>query len=183
MMVRGAIDDQGKITAWDFLARTFPWTEAQGTPQLGERQIGQKNTAPLPGNPVGSGAVAPMYDFENQKVVGAYIPWPQDDPTPLRTNPFRPPGERAGIFASKSFMAELASELGVDPVQFRLRYVSDNKRATEVLIAAASAAEWKERRSRTPALSGPKAAGRGVALAARGDTIVAAVADVEVDKS
>ncbi len=183
MAMRAAVDDQGKVIGYDFSARTFPWTEAQGTPQLGERQIGQKNTAPLPGNPVGSGAVAPIYDFENQKVVGSYIPWPQDDPTPLRTNPLRSPGEPGGVFASESFMDELAFELGVDPVQFRLRYVSDNKRATEVLIAAASAAEWKERRSPTPALSGPKAAGRGVALAARGDTIVAAVADVDVDKS
>src|SRR6202030_1581488 len=55
--IRAAIDDQGKITAWDFKGRTFPWTEAQGTPQLGERQIGQKNTAPYPASPVGAGAV------------------------------------------------------------------------------------------------------------------------------
>ncbi len=181
--MRAALDGKGKVIGYDCLARTFPWTEAQGTPQLAERQIGQKNTAPLPGNPVGSGAVAPMYDFENQKVLGSYIPWPQDDPTPLRTNPLRSPGEPGGIFASESFMDELASELGVDPVQFRLRYVGDNKRATEALIAATREAEWKERPSPAPALSGPKAAGRGVALAARGDTIIAAVADVDVNKS
>ena len=41
------------MVAWEYAGRTFPWTEAQGTPQLGERQIGQKNTAPYPANPVG----------------------------------------------------------------------------------------------------------------------------------
>jgi CO/xanthine dehydrogenase Mo-binding subunit len=183
MMVRAAIDDQGKITAWDFKGRTFPWTEAQGTPQLGERQIGQKNTAPYPGSPVGAGAVAQLYDILNQKVMASYVPWPQDDPTPLRTNPLRSPGEPAGWFASESFVDEIAAALGVDAFQFRVRQLTGNQRAAELLQSTVQQSGWKERPSPAPAAGQAKAAGRGVALIARGNTLVAAVAEVEVDRS
>jgi nicotinate dehydrogenase subunit B len=183
--MRAALDAQGKVIGWEYISRTFPWTEAQGTPQLGERQIGQKNTAPLPGNPVGSGAGSQTYDFENQNVLGMYIPWPQDDPTPLRTNPLRSPGEPGGIFAGECFIDEIASELRVDPVQFRLRYLTSegNKRAAEALKAAAQKAGWQERPSPAPASDVKTATGQGIAVATRQGTIVAVVAEVDVDKS
>jgi CO/xanthine dehydrogenase Mo-binding subunit len=183
MTARAAVDAQGHITAWQFTGRTFPWTEAQGTPQLGERQIGQKSTAPLPGNPIGGGAIEQIYDFDSQKVVGSYVDWPQDDPSPLRTCPLRSPGEPAGFFASESFVDEIAASLQVDPVQFRLRHLSGNPRATETLLAAAKQAGWNDRPAPAGPWAGPKAAGRGVALAIRGGTFIAAVAEVEVDKT
>jgi nicotinate dehydrogenase subunit B len=183
MMLRAGVDAQGKITAWDFAGRTFAWTEAQGTPQLGERQIGQKNTAPYPASPVGGGAVRQMYDIPNQKVIASYIPWPQDDPTPLRTNPLRSPGEPAGWYATESFIDEIASALNTDPVQFRMRHLNTNKRAAELLQATITKAAWKERPSPMPESKDPKATGRGVALINRGNTMVAAVAEVEVDRT
>ncbi len=183
MMARAAVDDQGKIIAWDFQGRTFPWTEAQGTPQLGERQIGQKNTAPYPGSPTGAGAMAQLYDIPNQKVVASYVPWPQDDPTPLRTNPLRSPGEPAGWFASESFVDEMAAALGVDAFRFRARQLTGNQRAAELLQATVERSGWKERPSPSPNKDQQKSAGRGVALIARGNTLVAAVAEVEVDRS
>jgi nicotinate dehydrogenase subunit B len=183
LMARAAVDAQGTLTVWEFTGRTFPWTEAQGTPQLGERQIGQKNTAPYPGAPIGSGAAPQMYDIPNQKVTSSFVPWPQDNPTPLRTNPLRSPGEPAGWFASESFVDEIASALGVDPVQFRMRHLRSNQRAVELLEATVKKTEWKERPSPAPTLSGPKAVGRGVALINRGNTLVCAVAEVEVDRT
>ena len=183
MTARAAVDALGHITAWEFIGRTFPWTEAQGTPQLGERQIGQKSTAPLPGNPVGGGAIEQIYDFESQRVVGSYVDWPQDEPTPLRTNPLRSPGEPAGFFASESFVDEIAAALRVDAVQFRLQHLTGNPRAAEVLLEAAKKAGWKEHSSATETAMGPKASGRGVALAIRGGTLIAAVAEVEVDRT
>jgi CO/xanthine dehydrogenase Mo-binding subunit len=183
MKVRAGVDANGKITAWEYAGRTFPWTEAQGTPQLGERQIGQKNTAPYPASPTGAGAVAQIYDIPNQKVTAAYIPWPQDDPTPLRTNPLRSPGEPIGWFASESFIDEIAAGLGVDPYQFRLKHLGSDQRATELLQSTAKQAGWKERPSPSPDASGAKATGRGIAIITRGPTLVAAVADVDVDRS
>ena len=183
MKVRVGTDAQGKMTAWEYAGRTFPWTEAQGTPQLGERQIGQKNTAPYPASPTGAGAVAQMYDIPNQKVTAAYIPWPQDDPTPLRTNPLRSPGEPAGWFASETMIDEVAAAHGVDAYQFRLRHLGNDPRASELLQATAKQAAWKERPSPSPDAGAAKPAGRGIALISRGPTLVCAVAEVDVDRS
>jgi CO/xanthine dehydrogenase Mo-binding subunit len=183
MKVRVGADAQGKMIAWEYAGRTFPWTEAQGTPQLGERQIGQKNTAPYPASPTGAGAVAQMYDIPNQKVTAAYVPWPQDDPTPLRTNPLRSPGEPAGWFASETMVDEVAAAHGIDAYQFRLRHLGNDPRASELLQATAKQAAWKERPSPSPDAGAAKPTGRGIALISRGPTLVCAVAEVEVDRS
>jgi CO/xanthine dehydrogenase Mo-binding subunit len=47
------------------------------------------------------------------------------------------------VFALESFMDELAAEAGADPVEFRLRHMS-NERARDVIAAAAEA--WLGRR-------------------------------------
>ncbi len=180
-MVRAGVDAQGKVIAWDFMDRSFPWTAAAGMPLLASRQIGLKPKAQ--GNSNGTQSGGEIYAFDNQKIVAALIPWVHPDETPLRTSNLRAPGDLARCFASESFMDEIASDLGVDPVQFRLRYLSNNKRATEALLAATKKAEWKERPSPAPASSGSIATGRGVALSNRANTICAAVAEVEVDKS
>ncbi len=183
MKVRVGADAQGRMIAWEYAGRTFPWTEAQGTPQLGERQIGQKNTAPYPASPTGAGAVAQLYDIAHQKITAAYIPWPQDDPSPLRTNPLRSPGEPAGWFASETMVDEVAAAYGVDAFQFRLRHLGSDPRAAELLQATAKQAGWKERPSPSPDAGAAKASGRGIALIARGPTLVCAIADVEVDRA
>ena len=179
--VRAGLDAQGKVTAWDFLDRSFPWTESQGMPLLASRQIGLKPAAQ--GNLNGTGGGGDIYSFENQKVTAAGIPWVHPEPTPLRTSNLRAPGELARCFASESFMDEIASDMGVDPVQWRLKYINGNKRATEVLLAASGKAGWKERKSPGATTSRSKTIGRGVAVGNRGNTMTAAVAEVEVDKS
>jgi nicotinate dehydrogenase subunit B len=178
--VRAGVDPQGKVTAWDYMDRSLPWTTT-GMVLLASRQTGLKPTGQGPTN--GSTGGGEIYDFDNQKVVAAAIPWVHQEPTPLRTSNLRAPGDLARTFASESFMDEIASGLSVDPVQFRLRYLSDNKRPTDALLAATKKADWKERPSPAPASSGAKASGRGVAVGDRSNTITAAVAEVEVDKS
>jgi nicotinate dehydrogenase subunit B len=184
--MRAALDAQGMITAWDSTSWSFPWTEAQGTPQLGERQSGLNFADPDNGGGGGGGGggAAPMYDVALKPGRGANAPWPQDEPTPLRTGPLRSPGEPARVFAVESFMDELAMAAGMDPVQFRLRHIKSNKRVTEALLAAAEKAGWKDRVSPAPVSKGTKAIGRGVATTIwRGTTILAAIAEVEVDRS
>jgi len=182
-IVRAGIDSQGKIIAWDFVDRSFPLTAITGSGMrlLASRQIGRKPEAQ--GNPNGTAGGGQIYSFDNQKCAGPLIPWVQADETPLRTSYLRAPGDMARCFASESFMDEIASDLGVDPVQFRLRYLGENKRGTDVLLAVAKKAGWQERSSPGPTSTGSKATGRGVALFDRANTICSAVAEVEVDKS
>ncbi len=168
--MRAAMDAEGNITAWDSTAWSFPWTEAQGTPQLGERQIGLK-FPPAEGaggtgeGTIGGGGASPMYEVAHKRGQSVTAPWPQDEPTPLRTGPLRslPENCRASSPSNLSWM-KWPLELGVDPVQFRLRHLKNNKRATEALLAATEKAGWKGKRpSPAPASSGTKAVGRGVA--------------------
>jgi nicotinate dehydrogenase subunit B len=180
MTMRAAVDAQGKITAWDSMDRSYPWTETEGNPLIASRQVGLKPT--VPGFLNGASGLGQIYTIENQKALAAAIPWVQQDPWPLRTSNLRAPGDLARVFASESFMDEIASNLGVDPIQFRLRYLTSDKRIAEVLVAAAKKAGWKDRPSPAPASSGLKATGRGVAIANRANTMIAAIAEVEVDK-
>ena len=183
LTVRAAIDASGKVVAWDFFDRSFPWTEANGIPLVTSRQIGLK--AQGQGFPNGTGGGGDTYTFDNQRIVASAIPWVQPDPTPLRTSPLRAPGDLARMFASESFMDELAAAQGADAVQFRLRYASNNKRATDALAAVAKLANWQTRPAPAPAgaSGGNIATGRGVAVSARSNSVVAVTAEVEVDKS
>ena len=181
MMARAGVDAQGNIVAWDYVERGFPWSESAGNPLLAARQIGMKSTNPGQSNGTAGGGEA--YEFENQRVIAALISWSQDIPTPLRTSNLRAPGDLARTFASESLLDEIAADLRVDPVQFRLRYLKNNKRVTEALVAATQAAQWKEHVSHSTPSSGAKATGRGVSISGRDGTVTAAVAEVEVDKS
>jgi nicotinate dehydrogenase subunit B len=95
----------------------------------------------------------------------------------------RSPVQLQLTFASESFFDELAAAAGADPVELRMRGLSD-PRMTAVLKAAARAAKWQKRPSPSPGARGDSgiARGRGVATSLRGGTYNAAVAEVEVDR-
>jgi nicotinate dehydrogenase subunit B len=182
-IVRAGIDAEGKIIAWDFADRGFPLTASsgRGLRLLASRQIGMKPTSD--GNSNGTQGGGEMYTFENQKCAAPLIPWVQADETPLRTGYLRAPGDIARCFASESLMDEIAADQKVDPVQFRMRYLGENKRGVDALMAVVKQAAWQERPSPAPASSEAKATGRGVAISNRANTICGAVAEVEVDKT
>lgn len=186
--VRAGVDRNGKITAWEFEDRSIPWTAAPGMPNLGSRQVGIIPVGPG-STGMGSGFVkglssgGDLYAVQNQKVSSPVVPWVQNLMTPLRTNNLRAPGSAGRCFGSESFIDEIAAGMGVDPVQFRLRHFDDDKRKVKALLAAAKKAGWNGRPSPAPASGGSISTGRGVAVSNREDTVVAAVAEVEVDKS
>src|SRR5437667_211710 len=61
---------------------------------------------------------------------------------PLRSGSYRALASTANTFARESFMDELAAAAGVDPLEFRLRYLT-NDRLRAVLVAAANKFGWK----------------------------------------
>jgi nicotinate dehydrogenase subunit B len=179
--IRAGVDAQGKVIAWDFMDRSFPWSESDANPLLASSQIGLKPSGA--GFLNGAGGGGQIYTFENQKVLAADIPWVQQGQWPLRTSNLRAPGDLARVFASESTIDEIASDQHVDPVQFRLRYLTSDKRISEILVATVKQAGWTDRPSPALASNGDKAVGRGVACANRANTMTAAVAEIEVDKS
>jgi CO/xanthine dehydrogenase Mo-binding subunit len=101
-------------------------------------------------------------------------------PSPLAGTHLRDPNGPSTSFAVESFIDELASASGTDPIAFRLRHLSDD-RSKAVLTTAAENFGWEPRPSPRRA-AGDVVTGRGVALALRGGTYVGNIAEVEVDR-
>jgi nicotinate dehydrogenase subunit B len=179
--VKAAVDDQGNIIAWEFTDYSLPWTVSSATTLLASQQIGLKSKSQGSGN--GNQGGGEIYAFENSKVYAEQIPWLQAEPFPLRTSNLRAPGQLARAFASETLLNEIAADLGIDPVEFRLRNLSDDKRGSDVLKAAADKAGWQKRATAVSKPADALAKGRGIAMTRRSGGYAAAVADVEVNRS
>ncbi len=179
--IRSGLDAQGKVVAWDYAERTLPWTDARLSPMLASRQTGirpDENGVFLGGN---DGAA---YNFEDRKAVVSGIPWIMSA-NPLRTCNLRAPYSQARCFATESQMDEMAAAAGADPLEFRLRHLSggESKRVVDVLRAVAGKTQWQARPSPQRGGGGNVVTGRGLALSGMAGTVVAQVAEIEVDKS
>jgi CO/xanthine dehydrogenase Mo-binding subunit len=94
---------------------------------------------------------------------------------PFNVGPWRMPCAITNSFARESQMDVLASRAGVDPVEFRLRHLTD-KRMQRVLEAATKQFGWRPVRA-------PSGQGIGIACGTTYKTYAATVAQVAVDKS
>ena len=178
--IRSGLDAQGNVTTWDYVEHTVPWTDARLTPMLASRQTGIKPDEN--GIALGGGDASP-YVFPNRKVTAATMPWIMS-PNPLRTANLRAPYSQARCLAAESQMDDMAAAAGIDPIEFRLRHLpgANNERVAAVLRAVAKQAAWQPRSSRGSG-SANVATGRGVAISGLAGTVVAQVADVEVNRS
>ncbi len=141
----------GLLAAWH-LAEPFQRPKAR--PILGP-QVGIHRNA------------EPLYAFPRRRIVKHFVP-----DSPLRTSTLRGLGSYANVFAIESFVDELADAAGADPLEFRLRYLTD-ERARSVIEAAAEKAG-----------SQPGGRGRGLAFARYKNRqgYVAVVVDLSVDR-
>ena len=82
----------------------------------------------------------PLYDFPSWTIESHRLLT-----MPVRTSALRTLGAQGNVFAIESFLDEIATERGEDPVAFRLRHLSD-ERAKDVIRTAARRANWKPAR-------------------------------------
>lgn len=82
----------------------------------------------------------PLYDFPSWQIESHRL-----TTMPIRTSALRTLGAQGNVFAIESFLDELAAERGEDPVDFRLRHLSD-PRAQDVIRVVAKRANWKPAR-------------------------------------
>jgi isoquinoline 1-oxidoreductase len=94
---------------------------------------------------------------------------------PFGTGAWRAPGNNTNTFARESQIDMMAAKLGVDPLDFRLKNLKD-ERMIGVLKAVADMVGW------TPAKS-PSGRGYGIACGFDAGAYVAHIAEVKVDKS
>ncbi len=181
-LARAALDGDGKVIAYEFVSKGFSRIDTD-TNEADPRHSLAGHLRGLPLNPLqGFGVPAESYGFANKRLAWETVPALLDRASPLRTAHLRDPVGPQIHFASESFIDELAVAAGADAVEFRLRYLSD-KRDREIVKAAAERAGWQTRPAgpRDPDKS-DVASGRGVAFVQRSGTVVAVIAEVEVDR-
>jgi nicotinate dehydrogenase subunit B len=100
------------------------------------------------------------------------------------TGPLRAPERLQNTFAHEAFMDEVAAAAKADPLEFRLRHVTD-PRLLDVLKAVGKASNWQSRPSpRTDIRPGAIASGRGIAGAFHqgNNGYCAMVAEIDVNR-
>ena len=189
--VRGGLDGSGNLVALDYTARAadhchLGYNEADTV--LIAQLIGTRRAKPAAGN---AGSPSDMYAIPNRRTSGHVVSLPLVWETPLRTGNLRDPNGPQLTFASESFIDEMAAAAGADPLEFRLRLLtgatSDDsgfKRARSIAVvkAAAEAFGWESRPSPKRPGPGTVLTGRGLAYSYRNQTVVAQIAEVEVNR-
>ena len=192
---RAALDSHGNIVAWEHESWSPGLGGRPGTNTPGNVITGSLlGFAPAPFAPRAAGP-APARVNNNSNGVPSYLASVTGTvksgsvlthalESRFWTGPLRSPSRLQNTFAHESFMDELAAHAKVDPVEFRLRHLRD-ERLKEVLQAAAKGAHWEPRPSprsgnrRTGTVSG-----RGAACVLyEGDNgYTALVAEIEVNQ-
>src|SRR5579872_2710289 len=178
--VKGGLNSDGSVAAYDFSTR-YP---SNGAPTLALLLTGMVAPTPLVSE-MGDRTAIPPYDYDNLRVVA------HDMPPIVRAAWLRGVSALPNTFAHESYIDELATEAGADPVQYRLRYLKD-KRAIDLVNAVAERAGWTPRKpGQKHETEGDIARGRGFAYAryvhskfpGYGAAWSAWIADVAVNKS
>src|SRR6478672_10289429 len=154
MDVNGGLNADGSVAGYDFATR-YP---SNGAPTLALLLTGT-----IPHTPaifeMGDRTAIPPYDYENLRVVA------HDMPPIVRASWLRGVSALPNTFAHESWIDECATEAGVDPIEYRLRYLKD-ARAIDLVNAVAERAGWKPRPiQHEPEAEGDIVRGRGFAYA------------------
>ncbi len=178
--LRAALDASGGVTAWEsefFIPQQTPG--GFNVPFVAATLTGMPSDDHIaPGNIFQNSNIP--YKFPNIKAVCHRL-----ETTPFRPSWIRTPGRMQNTYANECFMDELAAAAGVDPVEFRLRYLDPaDMRGIECLNRVAALAKWDKRPSPKGGQSGEVATGRGVTYCKYElvRTYVAVVAEVEVKR-
>jgi nicotinate dehydrogenase subunit B len=178
--LRAAVDKDGEVAAWE----TEAWLPI-ATANLPNIPLLSVDAAGLPQTPGRATGliyqnVDPPYAMPN---LNAVVHWIED--APLRTSPLRAPGKIANTFAVESFTDEIAALARVDPLEFRLRRLS-NPRGLDVLKRVAARMGWQPRPSPKPVdRRAAVLTGRGLAYVhyKHEETIVAMGMEVAVERA
>ncbi|WOH64672.1 molybdopterin cofactor-binding domain-containing protein [Bradyrhizobium sp. BWA-3-5] len=154
MDVNGGLNADGSVAGYDFATR-YP---SNGAPTLALLLTGAVPHTPAIFE-MGDRTAIPPYDYENLRVVA------NDMPPIVRASWLRGVSALPNTFAHESWIDECADEAGVDPIEYRLRYLKD-PRAVDLVNAVAERAGWKPRPHReNREAGGDIVRGRGFAYA------------------
>jgi nicotinate dehydrogenase subunit B len=190
--LRGVLDPGGNLVGYEYDARAADFNHVgynEPDTVLIAQLMGSRRAKPAAGS---AATPSEMYAIPNRRMSSHVVSLPTVWETPLRTGNLRDPNGPQSTFAAESFIDELAAAAKADPLEFRLKLLKAGKgddsgfkraRSIAVLEAVAKAYGWKSRPSPArPPASGGVLTGRGVAYSFRGQTVVAQIAEVEVNR-
>jgi len=189
--IRGGLDAQGNLVALDYNAQSADYNHLgynEPDTVLIAQLMGKRRATPAPGSAATPGE---MYVIPNRRMAAQVVSMPLVWETPLRTGNLRDPNGPQSTFASESFIDELAAAAKADPAEFRLKLLtatttddSGFKRARSIAVikAAMEAYGWDTRPSPKRLGTGNILVGRGIAHTVRSQTVVAEIAEVEVNR-
>ncbi len=189
--MRGVLDAQGRPLAYDYNARACDYNHSgynEPETYLAAQLMGMRKAKPAAG---GSSLPSEMYAIPHRRMAGDVVSLPLVWETPLRTGNLRDPNGPQSTFGAESFIDELAVAAKADPYDFRMKMLTASKeedrgfkraRSIACLKAAAETYGWDSRPSPRAVSSGKILTGRGIAYSFRGETVVAIVAEVEVNR-
>jgi CO/xanthine dehydrogenase Mo-binding subunit len=189
--LRGALDAEGNLVALDYEARAADFNHLgynEHDTVLIAQLAAMRRAEPARGR---ASTPSEMYVIPNRRQTTHVVSLPLVWETPLRTGNLRDPDGPQVTFASESFIDELAAAAKADPVEFRLQLLTRNtsddsgfKRARSIacIKAAAEKYGWDSRPSPKPLGTGEILTGRGIAYTYRSQTVVAEIAEVEVNR-
>lgn len=151
--IKGGLGPGDSLKAYDF----HTWYPSNAAPTLALLLTGR-----IPNQPaalrMGDRTAVPSYNYESMRLT-AY-----DMPPIVRASWLRGVSAMPNVFAHESYIDELAHEAGVDPVEFRLRHIND-ERAAELTRATAERANWQPHVGPRMEHDGDVLRGRGFAQA------------------
>ncbi len=191
--LRGSLDDGGNLNALEYESRCLDYNHLwYNDPEtvLIAQLMGIRSAEPARGS---SPTPAVQYGIEHQRLVGHVVSLPMIWETPLRCGNLRDPNGPQVTFAFESFIDEMAAASKADPVEFRLGLIEKSNedarfrkaRSLATVRKAAEAFGWESRpspNSNVAQTSVPVSTGRGVAFTHRNGTVVAVIAETEVNR-
>src|SRR5690606_17683825 len=191
--LRGALDADGRLSALEYDACSIDHNHLgynEPDTVLVAQLMGRRPAQPARGS---TAAPSVMYAIPHRRTTTRVAGLPLAWETPLRTGNLRDPNGPQVTFAFESFIDELAAAANADPVEFRLDLIANGEedgmfrraRSLAVVRAAAEAYGWDTRPSPTPRLRearGPVLTGRGIAYTYRNGTVVAVIAEADVNR-
>jgi len=174
---RVSLDDSGKIVDWNYDV----WSMTHSTRPGGAKSLAAAwyreqplklppSRAPNANESDGNRNAKPPYKLASAKVIHHHV-----EDMPLRVSALRSLGAYMNVFSVESLMDEVAAAAGVDPVEYRLRYL-DDPRAKDVIASVVEHFGWTKDKL-------PKGRGRGFAYARyrNSSSYVAVATEVEID--
>ena len=185
--LKGSLDATGKVVDWNHELWSYTHNTRPYDPEGVNLTASWLINNPLPAGPArnipqpagGSDRNSlPLYAFPQQKVTNHLLL-----DTPIRTSALRGLGAYANVFALESFMDEMAAAADTDPIEFRLKHLTDT-RARAVIERTASMAKWQSAAAANqPKAIGGVLKGRGIGFAKYKNlaSYCAVIVDIAVD--